>query len=233
MQTFFEILNIITNNSIQLVLSGVLIYALVLVIQYYKIKMFNSLENKIEVGNLHNHPIFDRTENLVDQIDYTLDFGEGRSKLVQDIIDKKYEISLKYFAKMVNDIEQDKNDNIEFHKLHMEYKNKIESEFSNLSNYDISCQEEREALKVCIKEFQKFQHHREEFLMDISSNIQNSSFYGSNQVKLYALMNTYMGVFIDLLHDAKLTLNNINGRISGKTYKGCKIQKLEGDDHDD
>jgi len=233
MEPVIQLVTVIANHSIQLVLSSILIYILILIIQYYKMKFFNDLDNSMNIDSLHNHPIFNRTENLLKQVDYTLDFDKGRSKLIQDIIYKKYEMSLKYFKKMVTEIESDDNNDLNLHDLHMKYKNKIEKDFSDLDNYEIRCEEEKEALKVAIKEFQKFQHHREEFIRGISLNIESSDFYGNNRVKLYALLNTYMGVFVDILHDAQLTLNNINGRISGKEYKGCKIKNLEEDENHD
>ena len=226
---FEQVITVITNNSLQLVLSALVVYVLLLVINYYKKKLFSNLkcnQNQQKLDkDLTTHPIFSRMDYLLNQIDYTLEFDEGRSKLVTDIIDMKFSIARRHlveFAKEVTKKER-KNEDYNIHKLHMKYYNRLVAEYTNPKNYNAS-KEERQILAVALIEFQKWHKERSGLLREMSNDISDTKFYKSNLTRGFAILNVHMAILVDILHDARDTLENINGRLSGEVYKGVEIE---------
>jgi hypothetical protein len=225
-----NIIKAISNHSIQAVLSALVVYVAYLTIQYFKRKLFNELDNrdkffKVKDFDLTEHPIFSRMDFLLNQINYSLEFDKGRSKLIADIVDKLYSVAkeeLFEFAKEVTKKEI-KGEDYNIHNLHMKYYNTITTRYMNPDNYDID-EKDEPVLKLTLNKFSKWGTNRAELMREMSEDISNTDFYTTNLAKGFAILNSHMGIFVDILHDAKATLNGINGELSGKTYKNTKIE---------
>lgn len=222
-----EVISAISNNSIQLILSSLVVYVIIIVINYAKQKYYSKLKPQdfdIE-DDLTTHPVFSRTNYLLNQVDYTLEFGAGRSKLITDIITKKFNIANDELFKFAKELTKRKRneENVDVHALHMKHYNRMVKRYTNVDNYNVS-RDDKRALQIALLEFQKWHKERSEVLRQMSEDISKTKFYKTDTARGFAILNTHMTIMIDILHDAGKTLREINGRLSDETYKGVELK---------
>lgn len=88
------------------------------------------------------------------------------------------------------------------------------------SNYT---REEQDLLDIVMGKFNKWYSHRIQYVENSLLLVCNSKFYGNCYTKQAVIFDMYLGMFADMLGDAEKTLNDINGDLTGRTFRGITI----------
>ena len=175
---------------------------------------------------LVEHPFFCRIELLHSSVDYSLEFKDkGRQEVIKDILEEKFQSAkthLYNFAKECDDLlENDEEFNIRIvHHKHLE---KLVAQYTDISRYNLSSDDEK-TLEIVIRKFLKWHEPNVDWLREKLEDIETSKYYINKRVKIASVLDHHCSLWASTLHDAKLTLGNLNGEISGREYKGHKIK---------
>lgn len=195
---------------------------------YFKYYLKDKEKNDIEY-ELTNHALFSRIDYLLSKIDYSLEFDdEGRYKLVTDVMEKYFYIVKKELYKLAEEVEKKSKEGNEFnvYDIHVKTLNKIIREYTDINNYNNNNldDESKLTLKLFLNKFQKWHNDRNIFLKERSAEISGSNFYKKEEMKVSVLFDVYIGILASTLQDGSKTLQELNGELNGKKYKGSQIR---------
>lgn len=184
-------------------------------------------ERDIEFYELTDHPLFDRIDYMMNQIDYSLEYEDtGRYLLITDVMEKFFSVVKKELYEFADQAEDYEREQIEFniHDIHMKVLNKIVKEYTDVDSYNSGMKDEsRKTLKLFLEKFQSWHEERINFICQRSVEISNSDFYKRDAVKISVLFDVYVGILASTLEDANKTLRDLNGELDGMFYKEIEI----------
>lgn len=174
--------------------------------------------------DLTNHPLFLRMEELINQIDYSIQFeDEAKCKLVTDVMENYFYVVKDELIKFAKEVEEREKEGITYnvHELHMKSLNNIIIRYTDLRSYEKYNLDDdsQETLKLFISKFQGWHENRVEFLRKRSAEISNSNIYKEDIMKVSVLFDIYVGIMASTLHVGSKTLEKLNGELEDMKYK--------------
>jgi|GEM_PF-5086709 len=185
----------------------------------------NDKENKEKLKLIY-HPAFTRIEYNKNTIKNCFDIkNKGKEILFKEIIIKHldiYKTNLKEFA-----IHIDNNICIDYNELEnrsMEVLNKIVSELNSFYINEMSySSEEKRVLEIVLDKYQLWNNHRERIAVEMIQNVCGSVFYPSVYSKSVTILDIFLFLITDAVHEADKTLNGLNGDLKGLVFRGVMI----------
>jgi|GEM_PF-3903323 len=220
MAKFLElIMNVLQTQGLvaasMLVLAGVILW----IAQKFTPIILSHYLNKPKMsGALIDHPFFTRmSEWRTRRIPYLPIDRPIRRKLIIDTLDIQFHTYEQRIAEAVVDRRHLKESAAAYEKFWInvviQATKKYEEEWRKIDAPD-------EWFEI----FNEFNSYRVESMIKRISQIANSDFHSSFYSRDVAILDACLMVFWDTLIDAEKTLHGLNGRLSGKVYKGKEIE---------
>jgi hypothetical protein len=129
-----------------------------------------------------------------------------------------------YILKLPKDYETIKiDDSEEFKSMQIEYLEKGISTCSNYYKCPTYSKDEQAALDIVMDKFNKWHFPRIEYCAKTLEIICFSKFYVDYNTKAAAVLDMYIGTFVDSINDAEQTLNELNGNLKGLKFRGIEM----------
>ncbi|MGL5752586.1 MAG: hypothetical protein ACRCXT_18765 [Paraclostridium sp.] len=213
------------NNIILTVISSVAS----IVITWIKMKRDASdkgIKKKIVPSKLIDHMFFTKIISFKNNIytSFTYD-NKGKEELCRWILYNLLKSIDSNFKIVVNEIDKNKNlTKQEVIKLNVAGFEKSYREVRELYKSDNLTNDEIEILKIALPKFNKWNETRLEYMRMEFINIGQSHYYDTNEIIQAVILEMLSSHLSDLLNDARLSLNEINGSLTGKIFKGVEIE---------
>lgn len=213
------------NNIILTVISSIAS----IVITWIKMKRDASdkgIKKKIVPSKLIDHMFFTKIISFKNNIytSFTYD-NKGKEELCRWILYNLLKSIDTNFKIVVNEIDKNKNlTKQEVIKLNVAGFEKSYREVRELYKSDNLTNDEIEILKIALPKFNKWNETRLEYMRMEFINIGQSHYYDTNEIIQAVILEMLSSHLSDLLNDARLSLNEINGSLTGKIFKGVEIE---------
>lgn len=207
---------------------GVALPTLLTYFLYHK----NKKNNKAHHVKLVYHPIFVRLKAYKSYLalDFTLS-NKGKEEIFKDLLINNVDIWSQTLYELAEEMENcitkcsfdEDNECNKLYNINMEYLQICIAKFANYYKTSKYSKEEQELLNIVMTKFNKWYNHRIKYIENSLLLICNSKFYGDCYTKQAVIFDMYLGMFADMLGDAEKTLNDINGDLTGRTFRGITI----------
>jgi hypothetical protein len=219
------------TEVIKLIITGIISPTIALYAKYIydkKIKEFGVKSvpiSELQIS-LTSHPFFERMKILKTHIQYSFELtNPGKQEVFKDILINKFAIVIEEYWQMIKEIESKKDtlSELELYNLlidHIRNGLKLHEVYFRTSSYTI---EEQKCLEIVMRKFNKWHSPRIESIFNSIQSVCTSKFYSGVVTKSSVALDVLQGAFVDIINDAELTLNEINGDLKGLTFKGIKL----------
>lgn len=201
---------------------------------YYKMKETRSSETDEEIVveidtelDLVNHPFFTRMESLSNTIRYDFNLvNKGKELITKEVLLIKIKTFTEDYRELCRVVDSSpKLSQEEFLNLLMTTFNSAIAKSKNFYKYSETTYSEDEVkcLTIYMSKFNKWSASRNETIAHAIERIGNSRFYPDNKTKMAAMLDYLIGIFIEVVHDAERTLDELNGDLKGLEFNGVKL----------
>jgi hypothetical protein len=216
---------------LKLIITGIISPTVALLVKYIYDKKTKELDKSTQKSedvhiSLADHPFFERMKILRTHIQYSFELqNKGKQEVFKDILIAKFNIVIEEYWKMVEEIEARKETltELELYNLlidHIREGLKAHEVYYRTSDYTI---QEQKCLELVMKKFNKWHAPRIESVFQSIQNVCNSKFYSGSITKASVALDVLLGAFVDIINDAELTLNELNGDLKGLKFKGIQM----------
>lgn len=213
------------NNIILTVISSVAS----IVITWIKMKKDASNKGVRMLGvpnKLIDHMFFTKIISFKNNIytSFTYD-NKGKEELCRWILYNLLKSIDSNFKIVVNEVDKNKNlTKQEVIKLNVAGFEKSYREVRELHKFENLTTDEIDVLKIALPKFNKWNESRLEYMRTEFINIGQSHYYDTNEIVQAVILEMLSSHLSDLLNDARLSLNEINGSLTGKVFRGVEIE---------
>jgi hypothetical protein len=174
---------------------------------------------------LGEHPFFARMQLLRRHITTTFCLpNRGKQEVFKEILTNKIDATTAALKAAIPDIEKcASDDGTRLYNIHMEALQQSIRDFQQFYKNDRYTEDEQRALETVLQKFNKWNAERVDYMTETIQMVCSSPFYADCRTKASVLFDLYIGLFIDTLNDAERTLNELNGDLTGLTFKGIVI----------
>lgn len=212
----------------KLIITSIVSPTIALYVKYLYDKKVKEDDKKSTNENLSltTHPFFERIKLLRTHIQYSFEIpNKGKQEVFKDILVNKFTIVTEEYWNMVKEVESKKKtlSDIELYNLvsdHIREGLKKHEVYYRSSKYTA---DEQRCLDIVMQKFNKWHSPRIENTFDTIQNVCNSKFYSGTTAKASVCLDVLLATFVDIINDAELTLNELNGDLKGLTFKGITL----------
>jgi len=191
--------------------------------------LWNKFFGKRKSADLNKHPAFHQMESYIAvKIPGMIFEDNGRNEVFKDMLTIMFKSYIDMMRKVISDSFDTKNDAVFASN---------DDFIQKLSNYAVQTIKEYEnqwrhsAIPlICITKFNEWHSNKRDILFTDIQTIANSSFHETYNEKVAAFFDLVFMVLNISILDAEYILKNLNGELSGQTYKGIIIG--DGEDTD-
>lgn len=172
--------------------------------------------------SLSDHHIFSRIDSLRNHVLYSFTLlNKGKEEVFKDILINNLEIWSTALAEVCEQVDNNLiDDSNELYNIHTDLLNSCVNKLSSYYMTNKYNHEEQRVLSIVMTKFSKWHYKRIERMTGSMDTICNSIFYSDVRTKAAVILDTYTAEFNNIIQDAQMTLNEINGDLSGLTFKG-------------
>jgi hypothetical protein len=212
---------------LKLVITGVVSPTVALIAKYIIDKKSKEpgLTGNVEV-DLKNHPFFERMKCLRTHIQYTFELpNKGKQEVFKDILINKFNIAIDEYWSMIKDIDTQKKtlSDTELYNIVVDH---IREGLKKHEAYYLGSSftaDEKRCLEIVLQKFNKWHAPRIDNVLQTIQSVCSSRFYSGVVTKGSVVLDVLQGSYVDIINDAELTLNEINGDMRGLMFKGIKL----------
>lgn len=214
----------------KLILTGIISPTIALFCKYWYDKKTKENELKLEQEkipevSLKNHPFFERMKVLRAQISTLSIQNKGKQAVIRDILANKFTIVIEEYWNMIVEIDEkheDLTDEELFNIINNSVREGLKKHLVYYVDGDYTIQE-KQCLEIVMQKFNVWHSHRVNNLFQSIQNVCFSKFYPDIVSKTSVCLDVLLAAFIDVISDAELTLNQLNGDLKGLTFKNITI----------
>ena len=191
-----------------------------------QLKKKRNFKKEQESHLISRHPFFNRASVIKHHIDmtFTLD-NKGKEIVFKDVLMNQIEI---YKTSLMGVCEQiDRGEITTSHDLYNAHLELIDEmtykHYHYYKNNDYYTAEEKTVLDRVMKKYVIWNQPKIEGVHDSLQAICQSPYYNDVYTQAAVIMDTYLGVMVNTLNEASITLGSINGDLCGLTFKGVTI----------
>lgn len=222
---FLQVAESIGNLTVLVVIAAAVIFLLV---KYFsnlidsKIKKekltpeITAVEYNSVVSLKEIHPYFDKIDAIKNiKLSITKIGGPVRTKIFRDVLKIFYEVQVDITKELL-----DKNIVLK------DFLHENEKALNDVVTVSTIKMREYGIPEIVISKFWEWNYKRHEYIASTLSDIDSSAVFSTIVEKQYAALNLYQSSAYFILIDAEKTLKNLNGDLTGTTYRGELIEGL-------
>lgn len=180
---------------------------------------------EVAIG-IASHPFFNRAEMIKHHIDMTFSLeNKGKEIVFKDIMMNQIEIYQEFLSEVCASVDRGEMETThDLYNAHIEVIDRITyRHYHYYKDNPRYTHEEQQVLDRVMKKYVIWNKPRIDHLQESLRTICNSPYYTDIYTQAAVIMDTYLGVMVNTLNEASITLGSINGDLSGLTFKGITI----------